>query len=378
MVYRKYSQYAVIPHLLPPPFPPSPLSIKAEMESKRRQNGSSPPMTASSVAQRLSGCKEAVIHGKLHFHDLPPEIIGMVFKNIPNLLDAFCLGITCTFAWSCGEHQIEELWTIIKAPCIGHIIVCLGDWLKTLPPACRMEDVRDEIALAYGHPSFEKYQTMSDEERNDVHWDDGSPWRAPSEDSDSEEDNDILSLFMESLAFGLSGRTSSSSRWPSDNNLHRFWGARSIAEHFDWALARLWIEGPHSRSTFEHENILVLRNLSRRIFVRSDILTSDMADGARLLGQGLLYYISWSDCVPSGFEGRDPIISEGPWAGNRFDIVTLESLGGDCARLTQDGWEDGSQEVRARIEIVEGWDVLEEGRAPYTYYDKPNQESQSD
>ncbi|KAF8322715.1 hypothetical protein DL93DRAFT_2151889 [Clavulina sp. PMI_390] len=312
---------------------------------------------------------------KSHFLELPPELIQMVFNNITDLVDAFCLGITCTFLWSSGEHHIKKLWTAMQAPCVGHIIICIGDWLTAFPPACRTEEARDEIAQAYNHPTFATYQTMSEKERESLHSNGGSPWRAPRENDGPEDADDTLSLFMESLAFGLSGRTDNS-RWSNGGQLYRFWGSKSAAGRFDWKLARLWIEGPHPRSSLERQNTLVLRNLSKRMFVRSDLLTSDPSDRARSLGQGLLYYICWSECTPSGFEGRDPIVSEGPWAGDRFDIITLESLGGDCLRLTNDGWKDASQEVRDRIEIVEGWDVLEEGRAPYEYQRKPVDEPQ--
>ncbi len=96
----------------------------------------------------------------------------------------------------------------------------------------------------------------------------------------------------------------------------------------------------------------VLRNLSEHTYVRAEAvaLDPDFIDGPWIkyfgFGHIVLSYIHWSaDASRSSSCSAD--IVNGDWAGNRFDIVSIDTL-----RTSGEQWEDVSEEI---VETVKSY-----------------------
>ncbi|RDB25968.1 hypothetical protein Hypma_006271 [Hypsizygus marmoreus] len=101
---------------------------------------------------------------------------------------------------------------------------------------------------------------------------------------------------------------------------------------------------------FAHDQVWVLRNLSKHQYVRVDALGADPKHvrgpstrwGSPGLGDVLLPRIMWtSETGQNYYEGE---IGRRSWAGDRFDIQTLDTVEGD------DEWKDISMRVAREIE----------------------------
>ncbi|KAK0184332.1 hypothetical protein F5146DRAFT_988094 [Armillaria mellea] len=80
---------------------------------------------------------------------------------------------------------------------------------------------------------------------------------------------------------------------------------------------------------------MVLRNRTKRVYVRRDEVREGLASRGGDIGNVLLTNISWSD-VPSCAMGLD--LSRGAWAGDRVDVVPLNVV------ETNEEWEDVTED----------------------------------
>lgn len=110
-------------------------------------------------------------------------------------------------------------------------------------------------------------------------------------------------------------------------------------------------EPPYTEYPY-NDRTRILRNLSRRQFVRSDSLAVIGTDRFCGLGRALLARICWST-DPSCAMSYDGDITRGVWAGDRFDIVRLSELGDTLEEVNNSGWKDVTKEVRE--EMIEIW-----------------------
>ncbi|KAK0220857.1 hypothetical protein EDD85DRAFT_1028711 [Armillaria nabsnona] len=80
---------------------------------------------------------------------------------------------------------------------------------------------------------------------------------------------------------------------------------------------------------------MVLRNRTKRVYVRRDAVREGLASREGDIGNVLLTNISWSD-VPSCAMEVD--LSRGAWAGDRLDVVPLNVV------ETNEEWEDVTED----------------------------------
>ncbi|PFH49923.1 hypothetical protein AMATHDRAFT_48337 [Amanita thiersii Skay4041] len=97
--------------------------------------------------------------------------------------------------------------------------------------------------------------------------------------------------------------------------------------------------------------VWVLRNLTKRVFVRADVLAGDLNVVGPYFGpfgfeQLVLFNTMWSD-DPSCNMHHDEELVPGPWCGDRFDITTSDVVESDAR-----AWEDVSKEMRKKAEMV--------------------------
>ena len=98
------------------------------------------------------------------------------------------------------------------------------------------------------------------------------------------------------------------------------------------------------------DETIILRNLSKRVYVRSDTLSVTGKDHYCGLGRALLSRICWStDNSAAMSEEYKGEIHRGVWAGDCFDIIKLRELDSSVC-----DWEDVTREVRK--EMLEIWE----------------------
>jgi hypothetical protein len=112
---------------------------------------------------------------------------------------------------------------------------------------------------------------------------------------------------------------------------------------------------PRLPDAFGHDRVWVLRNLSKREFVRNNALgdkTTNIlgpAGGDPGLGDALLSRICWSS-DPSGSKDLCDDITYGVWAGDRFDIQPIDTV------ENEDDWKDVSEEVAEDVAVnISDW-----------------------
>lgn len=89
---------------------------------------------------------------------------------------------------------------------------------------------------------------------------------------------------------------------------------------------------------------MVLRNRSKKVYIRSDTFAVEGRDRMWGFGRALVFRISWStdpNCAMD-YEG----LTRGVWAGDRFDIVKLATSQADEGSAE---WTDVTQEVKDEI-----------------------------
>jgi len=111
-------------------------------------------------------------------------------------------------------------------------------------------------------------------------------------------------------------------------------------------------------AAFSTDRIWILRNLSKRQYVRADVLAA-ASEGEIVgpivdtpgFGHVICSRISWSSDSSSSMSSYEGDITRGIWAGHRFDISTLESVGiGESGKQ----WKNVSKKVAK--EITEIWE----------------------
>ena len=114
-----------------------------------------------------------------------------------------------------------------------------------------------------------------------------------------------------------------------------------------------------------YTDVWVLRNLTRKLYVRSDgIPTIDRHGdnpglrcenysgywGVPGLAQALMLRVAWSSCPDTGMVLQDRIsFHQGAWVGDRFDVRLYDDVAED---ITLDGWADVTLELAKEIFMV--------------------------
>jgi hypothetical protein len=134
--------------------------------------------------------------------------------------------------------------------------------------------------------------------------------------------------------------------WPDElSNSYTTQSYHSNPELGDWLSAR-----PKRKNS-----TAILRNLSKRVFVRSDTL-SEIIVGTKEhgdLGRVLVAHICWST-DPSISMTYDGGIHRGEWAGDRFDIVLPQNFDLDAESTDGPVWKDVTATVASTMKDI--WD----------------------
>lgn len=96
--------------------------------------------------------------------------------------------------------------------------------------------------------------------------------------------------------------------------------------------------------------VMVLRNLTKRLFVRSDTFSVTGVDPLWGFGRAIISRICWSTdpSVSMSWRGN---IHRGVWAGDAFDVIPLLTFtqSGAAGMGEPDGWTDATIEVREEL-----------------------------
>ncbi|KAJ7645111.1 hypothetical protein DFH06DRAFT_1476976 [Mycena polygramma] len=264
--------------------------------------------------------------------NIPAELAHEIFSYLADFCDLLCLSMSCQVLWEIGrEHMYRHIAAVVADHSwVDGRIICVGEFLQN-------EDIPGIFTPAE-KVEFFRYATLEEYRRET---DDTS---IPNTATPSE----IAELL----------RTNERELW-----YYPFRRNHARQTMFDQAalLMPCFSRFVHARrfrsnlqlfmNLFEDREfaprppavVRVLRNLSRRQYVRESALTELTAKYPKIgLGEVVLSRICLSSDVDVRNLTYDGGIHRGVWAGDRFDIVAakwLEELGDDPS------WTDVSEEV---------------------------------
>lgn len=272
--------------------------------------------------------------------ELPAEIVTEFYQWIDDLQDAMCFGLTSTYFWMCGEKTIHKLYHDRTSPILGHSLICLGDYARDLPAGCGSQSQLIKYAEALDVPSFfDGLQTETDAVMSDSNSSHNFNEKENGSVTSADEWDTVAAEFIKEELWGeIPGLGT------LKLSIEPYKDLVFLEEH---NTLRTWFDTSETKIP---PGEMILRNLTKRLYVMSDALNID--DGAWGLGKAIMCHICWSsdDSASMSYDGS---ITRGIWAGDKFDIVPLESLGGTIESLDKAGWKDVTSEVRDKI--VEIW-----------------------
>lgn len=314
----------------------------------------------------------------------------MIYDELDTISDAFYFALTGSYLWTCGEHHIRQFLIRHCAPWRGHRLVCLGQRNTAIIPDSESFPDMNSIRDALLRTEWESERARSDTTESLADISDNNrgsaqkaasdfaaqlaalAWHAPRDFQDPD-----TSTYPRSESSAISGAAA----WialiynagclspsvqdeyyseyvpPPDDDAHPYI-AGFVPERNDWETEDEWSEHssdcPSSESASESDDDedaapLVLRNLDKNEYVRSDHLRVMDEEPLCGLGRALLSRICWSSDKRTGMRrGGAVAVHRGAWAGDCFDIIPLEEF--DTAALH---WKDVSSEVRQ--ELIQIW-----------------------
>ncbi|KAG8989065.1 hypothetical protein FRB94_014689 [Tulasnella sp. JGI-2019a] len=227
--------------------------------------------------------------GKSLLTNLPTEIIKISFKSIDDLEDAVALGLTCKRLLEIGLDQINHILAGYAGRWAGGRIACIGGDTKNKDlPNRRVLTPKEKAIIKDGDISLYQYGNS----------------------------------FEEIGGEGLLQCDPDFTRGLSRVERRQYEAVVGAAgDLFDAA---------------------VLCNLSKRVYFRPEAVKGFGRFG---LGTFLLSRICWSNDSSVSMEFRD--ICDGDWAGDRFEITTIDALKGGA-----DNWDDVSEDMTAFMEEI--------------------------
>ncbi|KAF8322708.1 hypothetical protein DL93DRAFT_1052976 [Clavulina sp. PMI_390] len=260
---------------------------------------------------------------KSRIESLPGELIANIFDEC-GLSEAICLGLTSTQMWARGERQINKLYLKFHAPWLDQPIICLHTQAPKLPTSALALPLVEEAIL-----------------------------RSGGNNEDVQDASFAQNLVQEVL---------------STCKGHQIDQARPDLDYKSFSKFELQYHTAYMYRLFNHKQgadahlqkgPLLLRNLSKRIYVRSDTLAvRSGGDAAVSLCRALFCRITWGCSADLRSWLRFGLVKHpnGPWAGDCFDVVALGACGGDWDSSSLEGWSDETEAVKEDlIGIWEGY-----------------------
>ena len=243
---------------------------------------------------------------------LPVEIINMIFHELEGLQSVICLCLAHEVLATVGEKHVNERILSLAAPWAGDQIVCLGDYTadNDFPPQLQSRVVewkRDAIA------------DMPHNDRN--------------KDTDDEDSYDIVYFLNRRAIKGADGCLGEFRVFLGRMIRKMQHGFNEVdrkkIEKLSVRFKKLSEMVRHRREVEEQ----ILCNLSRGEYIKAGAIE---ALNARLLAEGmgpdrigfnqvLLSKICWSS-DPSCSMLHEERLTRGPWAGDRFEITTMDEM----------------------------------------------------
>lgn len=283
-----------------------------------------------------------------------------MFDYITDYFDAVIFGMTCSYVWSAGDHRIRELFVQHHAPWKGQRILCLTEWAGDLPEALCTMDQLEEITR-----KLARLPDMSEGELGEGNLSESinvtaRRLLAKGAFSDKTASTAALSRQLYKLLCGLpympkKDSSSFRSRW---TGIPRgfYHSASKVPWSDDWFTCgtyersfRFVDNTPSEKaSVYETKNVMVLLNLSKRVYVRSDSLYVHGGDVCLGLGRACLWWIChgpepWE--IWTRFKGS----LGGGWVGDCFDIIRWEEFIAKEGDIGKSGWMDVTAKVREEM-----------------------------
>lgn len=334
------------------------------------------------------------------FNDLPAEIIMLIFTHISAFSDVIRFGLTNSRVWDCGERHIEQAYLQFQAPWKGHRLICLGDYSSDIPPHLNNATDLCQLAITLGFPNRDRHVCFSTSGQN--------PDRSSSEGEDEASSGSVVLSDTSSTAICSSERANIRFEELATPEAKGHWECRlgklvrgihvrateiDIDADTDYKLvndakrvpeAMSWVEqvpiryslayrkyNPSSLSTISNtgdkessevskkesetdiapEDVLLLRNLTKQQYLRSDTFVGD-GDIERNFGRALISQICWSTGPSISMRWYDNI-HRGRWAGDAFDAVWATEVAQDWEdQLATAGWKDVTGEVLREMQSI--------------------------
>jgi hypothetical protein len=241
--------------------------------------------------------------------------------------DVLCLALASEQMFRSGEKRIQAT-SEESAPWAGHRLICVGDYLKN-------EDIPHGL--------------LTSEEQEELN-------RGVLEEDEYYPESAELSMYtLADIRFPVPKR-----KKPRDDfSFYLGFRSRVRTMRINWDVFTDIVKWLDDKSNIDRskpdkgdDHELILRNLTKRQYVRQNFTST-------ALGTVLLARICWSSdpSCAMGYDGHE--LTRGVWAGDRFDITTLDRLEEDVS--TPGVWTDVSKEVDDEMagiwesELGEGW-----------------------
>jgi hypothetical protein len=249
---------------------------------------------------------------------MPIDIHLLIFEMLEEFADVLCLALSCERMFRSGEKRILAT-SKESVPWARHRLICVGDYLKNedIPHGLLTSEEQEELNQGYDDPegleptiyglALDRFQVV--EKKRPLfllH----HQFRSHTNDFDTRVNYGVL---------------------------------KDIVKWLDH-------ESDIDKSKPKGDSELILRNLTKKQYVRANSTST-------ALGTVLLARICWSSdpSCSMAYDGHE--LTRGVWAGDRFDITTLDQL----EEGTTGVWTDVSKEVDDEMEGIwesefgQGW-----------------------
>lgn len=247
---------------------------------------------------------------------LANELLREIFKWIGNLQDATFFSLVDGTLAIVGAYRVRELLDGSVSPWAGHRVLCFGDSSEHLTfPKTLRDVVKGQMQAAKDGDDFHSFVYKTYKRRRAV--------RKP---------RWLL------IVSALKKRGTKAALSPADRR------------SFDALIAYLKALGQRMARE-EIDKATVLCNITRGKYVLGSAVQKKYKRGWPTLGHLLLGHICWSDEGDPHFKNARCEVTEGPWAGDQFEVTTLDKLRPDIK------WEDATKSALARL--IDLWEATE-------------------
>lgn len=254
---------------------------------------------------------------------MPTYIHLLIFDMLEEFIDVLCFALSCEQMFRSGETRILAT-SKDSVPWAGHRLICVGDYLKN-------EDIPHGL--------------LTSEEQEELNQGDDDP--------DYPEGLELTISDLALTRFQVVEKKRPLDLASSYHLLRSRTGVFDTRINYDvFADIVKWLDDKSDidKSKPKGDGQLILRNLTKKQYVRDNSTST-------ALGTVLLARICWSSdpSCSMAYDGHE--LTRGVWAGDRFDITTLDQLEVGTTGV----WTDVSKEVDDEMagiwesEFGQGW-----------------------